>query len=191
VISTKHALPLLLTVLALGDSLTEGYGLAKDDAYPALLEKRIHAEGRKDVSVLNAGVSGSTSASAVSRLRWHLKTKPQVVILALGANDMLRGMNPAETEKNLAAAIELAQSANARVLLVGMRAAPNYGPDYVARFEKIYPALAKRYHVPLVPFLLEGVAGKGSMNQADGIHPNPAGQKQLAATLFPAVWTLL
>lgn len=178
-------------VLALGDSLTEGYGLNKEEAYPALLEKRIHAEGRPDVVVTNAGVSGSTTASAVSRLQWQLKAKPQLLLLALGANDALRGLNPESSRKNLAAAIELAQANGMRVLLIGMKAPPNYGNAYTRSFEAIFVSLAERYKVPLVPFLLQDIAGISALNLADGIHPNQAGHERMAATLFPYVWKLL
>lgn len=192
---TLMTLPLIaakpVKILALGDSLTEGYGLSTESAYPAQLEQLIAARGRSGVTITNAGVSGSTSASAVSRLKWHLKAKPDILILALGANDALRGLDPADTRKNLAAAIELAQKQKVKVLLVGMKAPPNYGNAYSRQFETIFTDLAKQYRVGLAPFLLEGVAGVPKLNLPDGLHPNALGYQRIAAYLFPYIWKLL
>jgi acyl-CoA thioesterase-1 len=171
-------------LLVLGDSLTEGFGVAKEMAYPALLEKKLRAGGQ-DWTVINAGISGSTSASAVSRLKWQLKNKPDVLLLALGANDGLRGLKTDELEKNLAATIELAQKENIPVILVGMMMPPNYSKDYTEKFKAVYPRLAKKYRVKkFIPFLLEGVGGVTSLNQSDGIHPNEKGQEAIADHLY-------
>lgn len=178
---TAYAAPKRL--LALGDSLTEGYGVARDSAYPALLEKKIKAAG-KDWVVVNAGISGSTSASGPSRVKWQLKTKTDLLILALGANDGLRGLSIESTEKNLAETIELAQKAGAKVILAGMLVPPNYGKDYTSKFEKIYKKLAAKYKIKLLPFLLDQVGGETKFNQTDGIHPNEKGHQIIADNVF-------
>jgi acyl-CoA thioesterase-1 len=184
------------TVLCLGDSLTEGLGVAKEQAFPALLAADLAAAGFKDVQVVNAGVSGATSASGLSRLRWHLKgvkpataaakvapPAPDILLLALGANDGLRGLAVEAMEANLQAVIELAKANGWRVLLAGMKVPPNYGPDYARRFERVFVDLAQREKVELMPFLLAGVAGDKTLNQADGIHPNVKGHRVLATTV--------
>jgi acyl-CoA thioesterase-1 len=177
-------------LLMLGDSLTEGYGVAREEAYPAVLEKLIHDAGKNWV-VVNAGISGSTTASGVSRLKWQLKTKPDLMILALGANDGLRGLKIEETKKNLAQTIELAQKEKVPVVLAGMLLPPNYGEKYRSDFAKMYVDLAAKYHLRKIPFLLEGVAGKRELNQADGIHPNPEGHKIVAKNVYQAIKDLL
>ena len=180
-----------VTVLCLGDSLTEGYGLALDEAYPALLERRLHAEGRADVRVINAGISGSTSASGPARLRWQLRGKPDVLLLALGANDGLRGLDLAVTRRNLDEVIRLARASGLRVLLAGMKLPPNYGAEYTREFERMYAELAKANDVALLPFLLEGVAGRPELNLSDGIHPNARGQVIVAETVYRHLRSLL
>ena len=177
-------------VVILGDSLTEGYGVAKERAFPALVQKALRDRG-KQVTVVNAGVSGATSASGPNRLKWYLKAKPDVLVVALGANDALRGLDLKVTEKNLAETIEGAQKANVKVLLAGMKAPTNYGEDYRRRFESMYSTLAKKYSVPLLPFLLEGVGGKPDMNLADGIHPNEKGHETIARLVTPELEKLL
>ncbi len=177
-------------LVVLGDSLTEGYGVSHEAAYPFLLEKKLQAAGFK-WSVINAGVSGSTTASAPSRLKWLLKTKPAAVLLVLGANDGLRGLKPVESEKNLANAIELLQKEKVKVILGGLYMPPNYGKDYTEQFKKIYSSLAKKYKIPLVPFVLENVAGDPKLNQADGIHPNEEGHKVVAEHIFQSIKGLL
>jgi acyl-CoA thioesterase-1 len=176
------------TVVCLGDSLTEGYGVAPEESYPSLLQDYFDAQGL-DVRVVNAGVSGSTSASAVSRLRWQLRAKPDIVVVALGANDGLRGVEPVATRRNLQSAIQVAKEAGVTVVLAGMKLPPNYGPGYLLEFERIFPELAKENGVSLIPFLLEGVAADPALNLADGIHPNPEGYrivvKNVLATLKP------
>lgn len=164
-------------VLILGDSLAEGYGVAKTDSFPSILEKLL------SVPITNGGSSGSTSASGVARLKWYLRNKPDIMILELGANDGLRGLKPEETEKNLREAIDLAKAQGITVVLAGMKAPPNYGKDYTRDFDRIFPALAKSENITLIPFLLIGVAGDPSLNQADGIHPNEKGHAIVAKTI--------
>lgn len=177
-------------IVILGDSLTEGYGIAKERAFPALVQKELRSRG-KNVTVVNAGVSGATSASGPARLPWYLKGKPDILVVALGANDALRGLDLNVTEKNLSETIEGAQRAKVKVLLAGMKAPTNYGEDYRRRFEAMYTNLAKKHSVPLLPFLLEGVGGKPAMNLADGIHPNEKGHEAIARLLVPALEKLL
>jgi acyl-CoA thioesterase-1 len=178
------------TILFLGDSLTEGYQLAKEDAFPALIEQELKRK-YPDVKVINGGVSGATTASGLKRLGWYRKVKPDILVLALGANDGLRGMELKESEKNLSAVIEKAQLEKMKVVLVGMKMPTNYGEPYRSHFAKLFPALAKRYDLPLVPFLLEGVGGKTELNIADGIHPNPAGHKVMAQTVLKVLVKVL
>lgn len=179
------------TVVCLGDSLTEGFGVAPEESYPSLLESRLREAGHEDVRVVNAGTSGSTSASAVSRMRWQLRARPDLVVLALGANDGLRGLDLAATEKNLAQAIALARAEGVTVVLAGMKLPTNYGPEYTARFEGLFPELARRYDVALIPFLLDGVAAQPELNLADGIHPNAAGYRRVVENVFEVVAPLL
>jgi len=178
-------------ILCLGDSLTEGYGVSPEQSYPSLLEERLHQSGHPGARVINAGISGSTSASAVSRLQWQLRAKPDVVLLELGANDGLRGLDLATTRRNLERAIELAKSAGVRVLLAGMKLPPNYGPDYTRQFEALFPDLAKAQGVALLPFLLEGVAARPELNLADGIHPNAQGYQRVVENVLTALLPLL
>jgi acyl-CoA thioesterase-1 len=180
-----------LTVLCLGDSLTEGYGLAQGDAYPALVERRLHAEGRTDVRVINAGISGSTSASGPARLRWQLRGKPDVLLLALGANDGLRGVDLEATRRSLDEVVRLARSAGLRVLIAGMKLPPNYGQAYTRAFERMYVELAEAHGLPRIPFLLEGVAGRAELNLSDGIHPNARGHEVVAETVYRHLRPLL
>jgi acyl-CoA thioesterase-1 len=177
-------------IAMLGDSLTAGFGLAPEQSLPARLEKALKAAGR-DVAVANHGVSGDTTAGGLARLDWTLGDKPQLVIVALGANDALRGLDPTETEKNLDAIITRAKAAGAVVLLCGMKAPRNYGPEYVEQFDGLYQRLAAKHSVPLVPFLLEGVAMMPDLNQPDGIHPNARGVEAIVAHLVPAVSKVL
>lgn len=170
-------------VVFLGDSLTAGLGLEEDQAYPALLEKDLQRDGTP-VRVLNAGVSGDTTAGGLSRLGWLLGQRPDVVVVGLGANDGLRALPLTEVEANLREIVRRSQAAGARVLLLGMRIPPNYGP-YADDFAALYPRLAKELDVPLVPFLLEGVGGVRSRNQADGIHPTVEGQEIVAKNVLP------
>lgn len=169
-------------VVFLGDSLTAGYGLDAEQAFPYLVGELLREEGR-DVKVVNAGVSGDTTAGGLTRLDWLLRQRPDVLVVGLGGNDGLRGLDLAASESNLRRIVETAQEAGVQVLLLGMLIPPNYGPDYTEAFAAMYPRLAAEQGVALVPFLLDGVAGDPELNQADGIHPNPAGQRIVANTV--------
>jgi acyl-CoA thioesterase-1 len=173
-------------IVVLGDSLTAGLGVAPAEAFPAVLQRRIDAAGM-DFEVVNAGVSGDTSAGGLRRLDWSLQGGARVLIIALGANDGLRGLPIAEMKQNLGQIIETAQRKKLVVILAGMEAPPNYGPEYAAAFRQAYRDLARQYKVRFVPFLLDKVAGQASLNQADGIHPNVRGAELVADT----VWTAL
>jgi acyl-CoA thioesterase I len=177
-------------VVALGDSLTAGFGVAADEAFPARLEARLKAEGYP-YRVVNAGVSGDTTAGGLRRVDWVLRASPEIVIVALGANDGLRGQDPKMTRANLEEIVTRLQAAGARVLLAGMRLPPNYGDEYTKEFEAVFPAVARRAKVALVPFLLDGVAGIPRLNQADGIHPTAGGQQVIADHLWPYLRPLL
>jgi len=181
-LGTRAAAPARVAVF-LGDSLTAGYGVAPGQAYPELLGAAF-TERKLPVGVVNGGVSGDTSAGGLRRLPWLLKRKPAWVIVALGGNDMLRGLPPSETEKNLDAILTQTRAAGARPILLGMRAAPNLGPDFTRDFEALYPRLAKRHGCPFLPFYIEPVAGKPALNQADGIHPTPEGHRLIADKLL-------
>ena len=177
-------------VVALGDSLTAGLGVAADEAFPARLQARLRAEGY-DYRVVNAGVSGDTTAGGLRRVDWALRAHPDVVIVALGANDGLRGQSPQAIRANLEEIVERLQASGARVLLVGMRLPPNYGAEYTKEFEAVFPAVARRAKIVLMPFLLDGVAADPRLNQADGIHPTAAGQQMIADRLWPYLRPLL
>lgn len=172
------------TILFLGDSLTEGFGVNKEDAFPSLVENMIHSKLKKDITVINGGVSGSTTSDGLSRLKWYLKKKPYLILLALGANDGLRGLDLKQSEKNLEEIINYAQKSNAKILLAGMLMPPNYGPEYTQRFEKMYQKIKNKYKLKSMPFLLDGIAGKKEFNQRDGIHPNVEGHKYIAKKVF-------
>jgi acyl-CoA thioesterase-1 len=187
-IGAAHAAEPVIVVL--GDSLTAGLGVAADEAYPALLEARLRREGFP-YRVVNAGVSGDTSAGGLRRIDWVLRQSPEVVIVALGANDGLRGQPVAALRDNLVAIIERAKAAGARVLLAGMRVPTNYGATYTRDFAAVFPEVAKKTGVPLVPFLLEGVAAQARLNQGDGIHPNLEGQRMIAELVWPHLRALL
>ena len=178
------------TILFLGDSLTAGYGLEEGEAFPSLLAQRFKSEGL-DVKVVNAGVSGSTSASGLARLQWYIRSKPDLMVLSLGANDGLRGLSVEELRNNLVATIEYAQSNGLQVALTGMLIPPNYGPEYTEAFASVFPELAEQYQLSFLPFLLEGVAAITELNQRDGIHPNLAGSKIVAETVYQFLLPLL
>lgn len=173
-------------IVFLGDSLTAGLGLAPAESYPALIGKRLKESGY-DYEVVNAGVSGDTTAGGLRRLDWSLDGDVAVLVVALGGNDALRGLPPAEMKKNLAAVLDRARERHIPVLLAGMEAPPNNGPDYAREFRQVYVDLAREYDVRLLPFLLQGVAGDAALNQADGIHPNVRG----AAIVADLVWQAL
>lgn len=170
-------------VVFLGDSLTAGLGLAADEAYPALIERRLRERGQ-GWTVVNAGVSGDTSAGGVRRLDWAMEGGAAVVVVALGGNDGLRGLPVEELARNLDAIVARAKAAGAAVILAGMEAPPNTGPDYTRRFRAVYAEVAARQQVTLLPFLLDGVAGEAALNQADGIHPNPEGARRVADLIW-------
>ncbi len=173
-------------IAILGDSLTAGLGLPKAAAYPSLLQQRVDADGL-GFEIVNAGVSGDTSAGGLARLDWALDGDVRILLVALGGNDGLRGLPAEELRSNLAQIIERAQMRGITVILAGMDAPPNYGRDYIVSFHAVYPALAAKYHVAIVPFLLQGVAGHENLNQRDGIHPTAAGARIVADT----VWAVL
>jgi acyl-CoA thioesterase-1 len=171
------------TFVFLGDSLTEGYGVAQAAAFPQLIQEKI-AKDKLDWKIISSGSSGSTSASTLSRLKWVGKDKPEYIMILLGSNDGLRGLKVEETEKNLAEGLEWANQNNIKIVLGQLNVPPNYGKDYFKKFAAIYPRLAKKYKVRLAPFLLDGVFGKPELNQADGIHPNEKGHHIIADTMY-------
>lgn len=179
-------------VLFLGTSLTAGYGLPSQEAFPALIQKRIDEKGLT-YRVVNAGVSGDTSAGGLSRIDWLLQSPVSVLVLELGANDMLRGLDPAALRKNLVAIIERTRlkNPNAKLLIAGMRAAPNLGADYRRRFESTYADLATKYDAQLIPFLLEDVAAIRHLNQVDGIHPTAEGHELVAQRVWEVLGGML
>jgi acyl-CoA thioesterase-1 len=180
-------------IVFLGTSLTAGYGLEDPaQAYPALIQAKLDAAGLR-YRVVNAGVSGETSAGALRRLDWLLRSRVDVLVLETGANDGLRGQAPESTRSNIQAIFDRArrQSPPPRLVLAGMVALPNYGPEYGRRYRAVFPELAKKNAVVLIPFLLEGVAGIPSLNQPDGIHPTAEGQRRIAETVWRALRPLL
>ena len=188
--SRTGALPAERVVLCFGDSLTAGLGVAPDEAYPALLGARLHAAGYR-YRVVNAGVSGDTTAGGLRRVDWALRLTPDIVILALGANDGLRGQDLAGVRANLDQLVERFQRSGARVLLAGMRLPPNYGRPYAEDFRRMYAAVARKRSVPFMPFLLDGVGGNPRLNQPDGIHPTAEGHRVIAERLWPYLRPLL
>lgn len=179
-----------LRLVALGDSLTAGYLLPADAAFPVLLQKALTAAGRR-VEIANAGVSGDTTAGGLARLDWSVPDGTRGVILELGANDALRGLDPARAEANLDAMITRLKARNIEVLLAGMYAPRNNGPEYVAAFDAIFPRLAARHGLMLYPFFLEGVTGAGGMVLPDGMHPNRAGVEEIVRRILPTVEAFL
>ena len=187
---TPAAAPKPLKVVVLGDSLSAGYGLPAAAAFPARLQTALRAKGIA-VDIDNAGVSGDTSSGGLGRLDWSVPDGTDAVILELGANDALRGLDPDLTRKALSEIIARLQARHISVLLCGMLAPPNYGADYATRFNAIYPDLAKQFGVPLDPFFLDGVAAEASLNQADGMHPTAAGVDRIVARMLPTVEAFL
>lgn len=174
------------TLVFLGDSLTAGLGLSKEQAFPALIEARLAAEGRP-WKVVNAGISGDTTAGGAARLDWIYQQKVDVLFVCLGANDGLRGLPVAESERNLRLILDRAKKEGTRVVLAGIQLPENYGSTYRTAFARIFPRLAAEYRVPLLPFLLEGVAMNPRLNQADGIHPNAEGVRVVADHVWKAL----
>ena len=177
-------------IVAFGDSLTAGLGVARDEAYPAELQRRLDALGLQ-YRVINAGVSGETTAGGLRRVPWILRSKPAVVILELGANDGMRGVRVDETKSNLEHIIQQLQRSGVQVVLAGMKLPPNYGKEYLSGFERIYPELAGRYDLPLIPFFLEGVAASNTLNQADGIHPTAQGYRAIVEAILKTIQPVL
>lgn len=177
-------------IVAFGNSLTAGLGVAAEDSYPSQLQRRLDQDGFQ-YRVINAGVSGDTTAGGLRRISWVLKSRPHIVILELGANDGLRGLSLRETKVNLERIIQQCQSASVTVVLAGMKLPPNYGAEYTNGFESIYAALASQYHLVLIPFFLDGVAGSTSLNQADGIHPTGDGYRIIVDKVMGTVRPLL
>ena len=177
-------------VIFLGDSLTAGFGISEEEAFPALVQEGLTAQGWPG-RVVNAGVSGDTTAGGLSRLDWLLAQEPDVVVVGLGANDGLRGLSLEETRGNLRHIIRQCQESNAKVLLLGMKIPPSYGADYSLGFAAIFPSLADELRVPLVPFLLQGVAADPALNLPDGIHPNAAGHRRVAENVLPRIKEIL
>lgn len=183
-ISSARAEP--FTIVGFGDSLMAGFGLGPDEGFTRKLEAALRAKGH-DVTVANAGVSGDTSSGGLSRLDWSVPDGTQLVILELGANDMLRGVSPDITQKNLDAMLAKLKQRNIAVLLAGMRAAPNLGADYQDGFDAIFPKLAEKYDVPVYPFFLDGVAGEPALQLEDGLHPNAKGIDRMVERILPDV----
>ncbi len=177
-------------IVALGDSLTVGLGLLESESYPTLLQQKLDEEGYS-FEVLNAGISGDTSAGGLRRLDWALEGDVRVLLVALGANDGLRGLSVAEMKQNLTTIIERARAKNVVVILAGMEAPPNYGPEYVQSFRAAFRDVASKERVLFIPFLLDKVAGQASLNQSDGIHPNAEGARVIADTVWPVLRSVL
>lgn len=179
-------------MVILGDSLTAGYGIAKADAYPALLEAKLK-ETKASWQVANGGRSGDTTKNGLARLRWLLKKPADVLVIALGGNDGLRGLSSEEMRKNLKAMVDLARkdSPNVKIVLAGMQMPDNMGVEYVKAFQEVFPSLAHEEKLTLIPFLLEGIAGDDAFNQEDRIHPNEDGHKKIAETVWKALQPLV
>jgi acyl-CoA thioesterase-1 len=182
-----------VTIAFLGDSLTAGLGLTQQQAYPALIEEMFHAEGYAEVEVLNAGVSGDTTAGGLRRVEQLFGPNVRILVVALGGNDALRGLTSAQTHDNLSAIIQQARERGMAVLLAGMQAPTNLGPDYREAFQAVFTRLSQEYRdtIAYVPFLLQGVAGDPALNQADGIHPNAEGARVIATLLYPKLRDLV
>lgn len=189
--SGNEALAAEKRLLLLGDSLTAGYGLAPGQGFAPQLERALRGAGHSEVAVINAGVSGDTSAGGLARLDWSLADNPTHAVLELGANDALRGLDPAAMERNLDAIISGLKQAGAQVLLTGMRAPANLGPEYKSAFEGAYERLAEKHEVLLYPFFLDGLVGKRELIQGDGLHPNVDGVAVIVRRILPFVEALL
>lgn len=177
-------------IIFLGDSLTEGYQLESSDAFPSVVCQKL-SEKKKAVTCVNSGVSGNTSKGLLSRLDWALKSKPDVAVLSIGSNDGLRGLSVSETKKNLIQIVKRLKEERIPILLTGQRMPPNYGQEFAKQFEKIFAEVAKSESLPLMPFLLEGVAGHPKLNLPDGIHPNKEGYRIVAENLIKYLEPLL
>jgi acyl-CoA thioesterase-1 len=173
------------TILFVGDSLTAGYGIDKSKTYPVLVQKYLKNKLKKEVKIINGSVSGSTSASAISRIKWFMRANPNILVLALGSNDGLRGINLDQTKNNLNKAIKLALSKKMKVIVAGMMLPPNYGGQYTQKFKNLFLELKKENDIILIPFLLKDVAAVKNLNLSDGIHPNEKGHEIIANTVTP------
>lgn len=178
-------------ILFIGDSLTEGYGVAKEQAYPSLVQDQINDEGKFKIRTINAGVSGSTTSSGLERLNWQIKSKPSILFVALGANDGLRGIPVKTSKSNLEKIIKTGIDKNMKVILGGMLLPQNYGKEYRDQFSNMYKDLAKKYNLTFIPFILEGVARVKELNIEDGIHPNAKGHKKMANVVKPYILKVL
>ncbi|MBC7532228.1 MAG: arylesterase [Oligoflexus sp.] len=175
-------------ILSIGDSLTFGLGVAEDKTWPRLLQNKLQADGMKEAKVINAGSSGATTAFGLTAVRFQLKhNQPDLIIYALGANDGLRAISPDTTYRNILQTIEEIQKAKVKVILLGMKAPPNYGEKFPKDFEKIFARVASEKKIPFIPFFLEGVAGDSKLNQADGIHPNEKGYEVITGRMYPVI----
>ncbi len=174
-------------ILFLGDSITAGYGIDKEKAYPELVNTALRKKGFSDIKIINAGISGSTSASAVSRLKWYARVQPHILILALGGNDGLRGISVQSMALNLEKSIQYALEKGMKVILAGMQMPPNYGTSYTTEFRKVFSDLAANYPVTFMPFLLKDVGGQPELNLPDGIHPTPEGHRLIANNILPYI----
>lgn len=171
----------------MGDSITAGYGVEKAQSYPSLIEKKLAAAEVGEIEIVNASISGSTSASALSRLKWYERIEPDVLFLALGANDGLRGLSTEQLQANLSQTIRYALESGMRVILAGMRMPPNYGREYTKSFKNVYKSLNREYSIVFMPFLLKDVGGRAELNLPDGIHPNAEGHKRIAENVLPYI----
>ena len=171
-------------IIFLGDSITSGLGVEKSQAYPHLVGKSLESMGYKGIKIINAGISGSTSASALSRLQWHTRIKPDILILALGANDGLRGLSTEKMKGNLDITIQYALDQKIKVILTGMEIPPNYGPQYTEDFRNVFQYLSEKYEISFMPFLLKDVGGIAALNQPDGVHPNSEGHKIITKNIL-------
>lgn len=180
------------TIVFFGDSITAGYGIATENAFPALIDQKLQSEGLNYTAV-NAGLSGETSMGGLNRIDWVLRSKPAILMLELGGNDGLRGLSLEETEKNLKAIIDKVRAANAdtKIILAGMQIPPNLGQDYTTQFKNLFPKVAEDKGVAFIPFLLENVGGDKNLNLSDGIHPNEEGHKIVVETVWEALKPLL
>jgi acyl-CoA thioesterase-1 len=179
------------TIVAVGDSLTAGYGVDESEAYPALLEKRLHLDGFS-FKVINAGISGETSSGTLSRIEWVIRSlKPDIIILETGANDGLRGVDPQVLEKNLDGIITIIKAHGIDILLAGMKMPPNLGPVHTARFSNVFPRIADKHHIPLIPFFLKSVVGDARYNLSDRMHPNPEGYRRILEYIYPYVLAVI
>ena len=177
-------------IMAFGDSLVAGYGLAQSESFPSRLQQKLDSKGFK-YRVVNAGVSGDTSAGGVRRIDWAMKQSPEIMIVELGANDGLRGQPTAELKKNLSTIVKQSLDGGAKVILIGMEAPPNLGPDYTQEFRQVYRDVAREFHVPLMPFFLMDVGGIASLNQGDAIHPNAQGVDIIVENFWKVIEPML